>query len=123
MAPEGPHGLGLARARIRLGRPRREWAQRPHDPLDGKAFDRAMHVIVYDDPAMRETGADDARARLARVLGDRRFRRNLANARNNWLGANVDKVTAGILRYFEQRGWHFPIAVPPRKRLRTRSLP
>lgn len=43
----------------------------------------------------------DADVRLSRVLNDRRFRRNLSNARNNWLGANVDKVVSGILRHFE----------------------
>ncbi|QWT17527.1 nucleotidyl transferase AbiEii/AbiGii toxin family protein [Collinsella sp. zg1085] len=69
--------------------------------VEPDAFDRAMRVLVYDDSGMRENCAGDVCTRLARVLGDRRFRRNLANARNNWLGANVDKVTAGILRYFE----------------------
>lgn len=69
--------------------------------VDADAFDKAMHVLVYDDPDMREGNADETHARLSRVLGDRRFRRNLANARNNWLGANVDKVVAGILQRFE----------------------
>ena len=68
--------------------------------VDRDEFERAMRVLVYDAGDMRETGPDDARARLSRVLGDRRFRRNLANARNNWLGANVDMVVSGILRYF-----------------------
>ena len=69
--------------------------------VDAEAFDKAMRALVYDDPTMRENSAADAYARLARVLRDRRFRRNLSNARNNWLGVNVDKALAGILRFFE----------------------
>ena len=68
--------------------------------VDEKALDDAMRVLVYDSPDMREAGPRDAHARLSRVLNDQRFRRNLANARNNWLGANVDKVVTGILRHF-----------------------
>lgn len=69
--------------------------------IDSDALDRAMHVLVYDADDMRENSPAAAHARLSRVLNDRRFRRNLSNARNNWLGANVDKVVSGILRHFE----------------------
>ena len=68
--------------------------------VDADALDRAMHVLVYDADDMRENSPADAYARLSRVLNDRRFLRNLSNARNNWLGANVDKVVTGILRHF-----------------------
>jgi predicted nucleotidyltransferase component of viral defense system len=67
--------------------------------VDADAFGSAMRVLVYDADDMRENNTRDARARLSRVLNDRRFRRNLSNARNNWLGANVDKVVSGILRH------------------------
>ena len=50
---------------------------------------------------MRENNAADVRIRLYQVLNNKRFQRNLANAKNNWLGANIDKVISGILRYFE----------------------
>lgn len=70
--------------------------------VDAGALNSAMHVLVYDATDMREGGPFDVRARLSRVFNDRRFRRNLGNARNNWLGASVEKVIAGILRYF---GW------------------
>lgn len=68
--------------------------------VDADALDRAMRVLVYDADDMRENSPADAYARLSRVLNDRRFLRNLSNARNNWLGANVDKVVTGILRHF-----------------------
>jgi predicted nucleotidyltransferase component of viral defense system len=68
--------------------------------VDAEALDLAMHVLVYDAADMREGNPRDARDRLSRILNDRRFRRNLSNARNNWLGANVDKVVSGILRHF-----------------------
>lgn len=67
------------------------------DGVDAAALDRAMHVLVYDADDMRENSLQDARKRLARVLNDRRFRRNLTNARNNWLGADVDEVVFNIL--------------------------
>lgn len=57
--------------------------------------DEAIHHFI------RVLCPADADVRLSRVLNDRRFRRNLSNARNNWLGANVDKVVSGILRHFE----------------------
>ncbi len=68
--------------------------------VDAEALDQAMHVLVYDAADMRERSPREARDRLSRILNDRRFRRNLSNARNNWLGANVDKVVSGILRHF-----------------------
>ena len=68
--------------------------------VDEDALDQAMRLLVYDADDMRENNSQDAHARLSRVLNDRRFRRNLANARNNWLGANVDKVVSGILQHF-----------------------
>ena len=68
--------------------------------VDASAFDQAMRILVYDADDMRENGPADAHARLSRVFNDRRFRRNLANARNNWLDANVDKVVSGILAFF-----------------------
>ena len=69
--------------------------------VDENALDQAMQLLVYDAGDMRENSSQDVYARLSRVLNDRRFRKNLANARNNWLGANIDKVVSGILRYFE----------------------
>ena len=68
--------------------------------VDADALDRAMRVLVYDADDMRENSPADAYARLSRVLNDRRFLRTRSNARNNWLGANVDKVVTGILRHF-----------------------
>ena len=68
--------------------------------VDAEALGNAMHLLVYDATDMREDDPSDVRARLSRVFNDRRFRRNLGNARNNWLGASVEKVIAGILRYF-----------------------
>ena len=68
--------------------------------VDEDALDNAMRVLVYDASDMREVGPADVHVRLSRILNDRRFRRNLAGARNNWLGVNVDKVVSGILRHF-----------------------
>ncbi|MDO4539184.1 MAG: hypothetical protein Q4B54_13550 [Coriobacteriales bacterium] len=68
--------------------------------VDADALDLAMHVLVCDDAAMRERDPRDARDRLSRILNNIRFRRNLSNARSNWLGANVGKVVSGILRHF-----------------------
>jgi predicted nucleotidyltransferase component of viral defense system len=51
--------------------------------VDAEALDQAMHVLVYDAADMRERSPREARDRLSRILNDRRFRRNLSNARNN----------------------------------------
>lgn len=69
--------------------------------VNSEALEHAMRVLVYNAGDMRERNASDVHARLTHVLNDRRFRRNLMSSRNNWLNANVDKVIAGILRYFE----------------------
>ena len=69
--------------------------------VDASAFDWAMQVLVYDADDMRENSPKDAHARLSQIFSDRRFQRNLSNVRNNWLDANVDKVTSAILRFFE----------------------
>lgn len=69
--------------------------------VDAIAFDRAMRIMVYEAADMREDGRAAVHACLARVFGDKRFVRGLCRAHNNWLGANVAKVTSGILRYFE----------------------
>ena len=68
--------------------------------VDEDALNRAMRVLVYDADDMREINSQDAHARLSQVLSDRRFRRNLANTRNNWLGVNIDKAISGILKFF-----------------------
>ena len=65
------------------------------------AFNHAMSLLIYNDSSMRENNGADVRVRLNQVLNNKRFQRNLANAKNNWLGANIDKVISGILRYFE----------------------
>ncbi len=68
--------------------------------INKRAFNQAMHLFVYDDSAIRENNIAEVHTRLNRVLNDKRFKHNLANAKNNWIGANVDKVINGILHYF-----------------------
>lgn len=67
-----------------------------------KAFDEAMRTLVYDDSGMRENDCRDAHARLSRIFNDRRFFRNLARSRDNWLGVNPRDATEGILRALER---------------------
>lgn len=69
--------------------------------VERDAFDCAMDAFVYRDPDMREADNNDVRIRLRSVLSNRHFRRKLENPRDNWLGMNVGKVAAGIVRYFE----------------------
>lgn len=77
-----------------------------HEGVDSDALDRAMHTLVHDAADMRERGPGDTHARISRVLNDRRFRRSLSNAKNNRLGANVDRVVSGILRHLELGSCH-----------------
>ena len=69
--------------------------------VDPKAFDDAMSVLVYNANDVRENSPQDAYERLSKIFNNKRFRQNLSKARNNWLGANIDKVTAGILAFFK----------------------
>lgn len=63
----------------------------------GQELDDAIHALVFDDPKMREKNYRDIVNRLSRVFGDRRFKRELARAKNNWLEMRPDKVTSAII--------------------------
>lgn len=60
----------------------------------------AIRALIFDDPKMRENDYEDIHKRLIRVLGDRRFKRELSRAKNNWLEISTDKVTSAIVAYF-----------------------
>ncbi|MCH4184239.1 MAG: nucleotidyl transferase AbiEii/AbiGii toxin family protein [Eggerthellaceae bacterium] len=66
-----------------------------------KKMDRAIAILVYDDPTMRERGKSDIHRRLLRVFNDQKFKRNLSKVKNNWLQIPTDKVIVEILSYFQ----------------------
>ena len=65
-----------------------------------KELDDAIRSLVFDDSNMRENNYGDIVRRLSRVFGDRRFKRELARAKNNWLELSPDKVTSAIIECF-----------------------
>lgn len=67
-----------------------------------KEMELALRALILDDSAMRERSIADIYRRLVRVLNDRRFKSQLAKAKNDWLQVSPDKVIATILRYFEE---------------------
>ena len=66
-----------------------------------KEMEDAIQVLIYDDTTMRENNTADIHKRLSRVLNDRRFKPQLAKAKNNWLQVSTNKVIAGLLACFE----------------------
>lgn len=68
--------------------------------VQDQELDRAIHALVFNDPKMRENDYQDIVNRLSRVFGDRRFKRELSRAKNNWLEVSPDKVTSAITAYF-----------------------
>ena len=65
-----------------------------------RELDDAVRALVIEDPTMRERSYGDIANRLSRVFGDRRFKRELSRAKNNWLEISPDKVTSAITAYF-----------------------
>lgn len=65
-----------------------------------RELDDAVRSLVIEDPTMRERSYSDIANRLSRVFGDRRFKRELSRAKNNWLEASPDKVTSAITAFF-----------------------
>ncbi len=65
-----------------------------------RELDDAVRALVIEDPTMRERSYGDIANRLSRVFGDRRFKRELSRAKNNWLEISPDKVTFAITAYF-----------------------
>lgn len=65
-----------------------------------RELDDAIHALVIEDPTMRERSYEDITNRLSHVFGDRRFKRELSRAKNNWLEISPDKATSAIAAYF-----------------------
>ena len=67
--------------------------------VDRSGLDECVGRYIFEDEGMREVCWGDVYRRLESVLEDKRFVRNLSNAKNNWLDLSVQKVTKGILSY------------------------
>lgn len=67
--------------------------------VDRSGLDECVGRYIFEDEGMREVCWGDVCRRLESVFEDKRFVRNLSNAKNNWLELPVQKVTKGILSY------------------------
>ncbi len=65
--------------------------------VDIRLLDELMAKGVFGNESMRERDWLDVHARLEKVFSNRRYIRQLSNAKDNWLELPVGKVTGGIL--------------------------
>jgi predicted nucleotidyltransferase component of viral defense system len=60
-----------------------------------------LKYLIFDDETMRENNIGDIFLRLEQVLNDSRFTMPLSRSkRHNWLSADTDQVTKGLLNFF-----------------------
>lgn len=67
-----------------------------------KELKQALTSLIFNDNAMRENAPSDIQRRLAHILYNRRFKSQLARAKNNWLQVSPNKVADALVAYFEQ---------------------
>ena len=60
-----------------------------------------IHSLIINDKTMKQNNLNDIIKNLTITINNNIFKRNLSDARNNWLGIPVDKVINGVIMYFE----------------------
>jgi hypothetical protein len=61
-----------------------------------------IKYLIFDDETMRENNVKDIVSRLEQILNDTRFTVPLSRSkRNNWLGADIECVTANLLEFLK----------------------
>ncbi len=60
---------------------------------------RILNLIIINDNTMREVDIEDIVRNTETILNNDIFKRNLLDAKNNWLGISVSEVMDSILRF------------------------
>ena len=60
-----------------------------------------LNSLIISDKTMRENNIDDIINNLNITLNNNIFKRNLSDARNNWIDISVEEVISNVLNYFE----------------------
>lgn len=63
-------------------------------------LNEAIRTLILKDSSMRENDFSAIAKRLSRILNDRRFKKELTRAKNNWLHVSPDKVVSSIIAVF-----------------------
>lgn len=69
--------------------------------IEKEKFNRYMKEIIYNDESMQEKDINDVIIKIKTLFSNKIFIANLKDARNNWLGIQVDEVLESILKFLE----------------------
>lgn len=69
--------------------------------IDKERFNKYLTQIIYNDETMQEKNIKDILNKLNILFSNRIFINNLKDARNNWLGIEVDEVLNNIYKFLE----------------------
>lgn len=69
--------------------------------IDKERFNKYITQIIYNDEAMPENNIRDIMSKLDTLFSNKIFISNLKDARNNWLGIEVDEVLDSIYKFLE----------------------
>lgn len=58
-------------------------------------------MLIIKDKAMRENNIEDIINNLSTTLNNNIFKRNLSDAKNNWLNISTEQVIDKIINYFK----------------------
>ena len=72
-----------------------------HTNIDKIRFNDYLIEIIYNDKSMREKNIEDIINKLKTLFTNRIFVNHLKDARNNWLGVEVDEVLKSIYNFLE----------------------
>ena len=60
-----------------------------------------LHTLIINDKTMKENNLNDIINNLTITINNNIFKRNLLDARNNWIQTPVDEVINSVIIYFE----------------------
>lgn len=72
-----------------------------HTNIDKNRFNDYLTKIIYNDKNMKENNIEDIINKLKTLFSNRIFVNHLKDARNNWLGVEVDEVLRSIYNFLE----------------------
>lgn len=69
--------------------------------IDKKRFNDYLEEIIYNDESMKENNIQDIMSKLKILFSNKIFTNHLKDAKNNWLGIDVDEVLENIYDFLE----------------------
>lgn len=69
--------------------------------LDKSKFLKYMDELIFKDPNMDEKNVDDIITKMKLILNNKRYVKNLEDAKNNWLNIPIKGVIDSIISFFK----------------------